>query len=75
MDDFDHERFKKIMEYIDSSLNKCNNRSDFLMAASYMMTCSVRIFAECFGSEDLAIAFITDYLEGPIDKGDLKKIV
>jgi len=75
MDNFDHERFRQIIGYIDNALNNCESRDDFLMAASYMMTCSYKIFSQCFGSEELAIAFMTDYINKPIDKDNLKKIV
>lgn len=75
MDNFDHERFRQIIGYIDNALNNCDSRDDFLMAASYMMTCCNKIFSECFGSEEIAAAFMTDYINKPINKDNLKKIV
>lgn len=73
--EFDHGRFQEIVSNIDNALDKCESRDDFLMSASYMMTCSKKIFSEVFGSEELGRAFMVDYLNGPINPDELKKIV
>lgn len=71
--EFDHGRFQEMTANIDGALDKCLSREDFLMSASYMMTCSKKIFSEVFGSEELGRAFMVDYLNGPINPDQLKK--
>jgi hypothetical protein len=74
MEDFDNARFAKNVQNIDAALDKCEDKHDFLMSASYMLTCCKKIFTECFGAEDMAVAFMHDYLD-KTEKPTLKKIV
>ena len=73
--EFDHNRFQEMTINIDAAIEGCKSRDDFLMSASYMMTCSKKIFSEVFGSEELGRAFMVDYLNGPINPDQLKKVV
>ena len=64
-----------LTEPINVAAEVCQNRSEKLMVACYMLVKCRDMFKEAFGSQEMADAFIMDRLEQDIDPEDLQKVV